>query len=50
VATYSRVQHKPAKPGIAVVHIFRFENSKIVELWDVGQEIPQDSPNENGMF
>lgn len=35
---------------IAVVHIFRFENDKIVELWDVGQEIPKDSPNENGMF
>ncbi len=50
VAAYSRVQHKPAEPGIAVVHIFRFENGKIVELWDLGQEIPKDSPNENGMF
>jgi len=50
VATYSRVQHKPGDLGIAVVHIFRFENGKIVELWDLGQEIKPDSPNENGMF
>ena len=35
---------------IAVVHIFRFENDKIVELWDLGQVIDKDSPNENGLF
>lgn len=34
----------------AVVHIARFEGGKIVELWDLGQEIPQDSPNALGMF
>lgn len=50
VATYSCVQHKPADLGIAVVHIFRFENGRIVELWDLGQAIQQNSPNENGMF
>jgi predicted SnoaL-like aldol condensation-catalyzing enzyme len=33
-----------------VIHIFRFEEDRIVELWDVGQEIPEDSPNDNGMF
>jgi len=35
---------------IAVVHIFRFEDSKIVELWDLGQVIDVQSPNENGLF
>lgn len=35
---------------IAVVHIMRFENSKISELWDMGQVIDPDSPNENGVF
>lgn len=35
---------------ISVVHIFRFENGKIVELWDVAQAVPQDTPNEYGMF
>lgn len=50
VATYSKVVHKPGTPPAAVVHIFRFEGDAIAELWDVGQEIPADSPNENGAF
>jgi predicted SnoaL-like aldol condensation-catalyzing enzyme len=25
-------------------------HGKIIELWDVGQAIPAESPNENGMF
>ena len=50
VATYSKVVHKPGSPPAAVVHIFRFEDDRIAELWDVGQEIPADSPNENGAF
>ena len=36
--------------SIAVVHIFRFEKDRIVELWDIGQQIMKDSPNENGPF
>lgn len=35
---------------IAVVHIFRFRNDEIFELWDLGQLIEKDSPNENGLF
>lgn len=35
---------------IAVVHIMRFENGKIIEMWDLGQVIDKDSPNENGVF
>jgi predicted SnoaL-like aldol condensation-catalyzing enzyme len=50
VAVHSRVQHAPDKPAIAVVHIFRFEGEKIAELWDIGMEVPQDSPNKNGAF
>ena len=48
VITYSHVIKNDME--IAVVHIFRFENDKIVELWDVGQQIAADSPNENGLF
>jgi predicted SnoaL-like aldol condensation-catalyzing enzyme len=40
----------PQAPEIAVVHIFRFEQDRIAELWDLGQPISKDSPNENGMF
>jgi predicted SnoaL-like aldol condensation-catalyzing enzyme len=50
VAVHSKVKHEPAGRDIAVVHIFRFKGSSIVELWDVAVEAPQDSPNENGMF
>jgi predicted SnoaL-like aldol condensation-catalyzing enzyme len=50
VAVHSRVQHAPERAPIAVVHIFRFEGDKIAELWDVGMEVPSDSPNENGAF
>ncbi|HEY2920823.1 MAG TPA: nuclear transport factor 2 family protein [Candidatus Binatia bacterium] len=50
VAVHSRVRHSPDTPEIAVVHIFRFEGDRVAELWDVGQEAPKDSPNENGMF
>jgi predicted SnoaL-like aldol condensation-catalyzing enzyme len=50
VAVHSRVQHAPERAPISVVHIFRFEADKIAELWDVGMEVPKDSPNENGVF
>ena len=50
VVTHSHVQQKPGELGAAVVHIFRFENAKIVELWDLGQPVPEKTLNENGMF
>ena len=50
VAVHSRVKHAPDTPDIAVVHIFRLEGDRIAELWDVGQEAPANSPNENGLF
>lgn len=50
VAVHSHVKQNPDDLGGSVVHIFRFHNSLIVELWDVGQPIPENSPNENGVF
>ena len=35
---------------LAVVHLFKFENGKIIEMWDIGQEIPKEIPNEEGAF
>jgi len=50
VAVHSHVRQKPGEPGAAVAHIFRFRGDKMIELWDFGQAVPDDSPNENGMF
>jgi len=50
VAVHSHVRQKPGDLGAAVVHIFRFENGRIVELWDLGQPVPETSPNQYGMF
>jgi len=50
VAVHSRVRLKPGDPGVAVVHIFRFQGNHIAELWDIGQPAPENSPNEYGMF
>ena len=50
VAVLSHVQQHPGDRGGAVVHIFRFEGGRIVELWDIGQAVPERSINENGMF
>ncbi|MEP6895111.1 MAG: nuclear transport factor 2 family protein [Chloroflexota bacterium] len=50
VVTHSHVKQNPDALGAAVVHIFHFEDGKIVELWDLGQPVPESSPNANGMF
>jgi predicted SnoaL-like aldol condensation-catalyzing enzyme len=50
VAVHSHVRQKPGDLGAAVVHIFQFEMGHIVELWDLGQPVPEESPNQYGMF
>lgn len=50
VAVHSHVRLTPDSLGYAVMHIFRFEDGKIAELWDFGQEVPADMVNENGIF
>lgn len=37
-------------PGKAGIDIFRVENGKIMEHWDIWQKIPVNMPHKNGMF
>ena len=40
----------PGSRGRAIVDIFRMEHGKIVEHWDVIQDVPIDPINSNPMF
>lgn len=50
VAVHSRARMAPGTPAIAVVHILRFEDGKIAEMWDIGQAEPTPMANQDGMF
>lgn len=50
VATHSHLTLTPGEPGRALADYFRLEGGKVVEHWDVIQDIPASSANSNGMF
>ena len=53
VVTHSHLDLEPGKPdnpGRALADFFRLEDGKIVEHWDVIQDVPAESANDNGMF
>ncbi len=50
VAVHSRLSRAASKLDMAVVHIFRFEQERIAEAWDIGQAVPENGVNKHGMF
>ena len=50
VVTHSHLILEPGQPGQALADFFRLEDGKVVEHWDVIQEVPETSANTNGMF
>jgi len=41
---------KPGEGGLRQVHLFRFRGDKIVEYWDITQQITPNMPNAAGAF
>jgi predicted SnoaL-like aldol condensation-catalyzing enzyme len=50
VATHSHLILRPGDPGRALADYFRLENGKVIEHWDVIQDVPSTAANPNGMF
>jgi predicted SnoaL-like aldol condensation-catalyzing enzyme len=50
VLVHSNVVLVPGTRGTAVFDIFRFQDGKIAEHWDVGQNVPETTANGNDMF
>lgn len=50
VAIHAHVRLKPNGSDIVLIHIVRFADHKIIEMWEAGQEVPATTPNKNGIF
>ena len=50
VIVHDHAVREPGTRGIAIVNIYKLENGKVVEHWDVIQPIPEKAANDNGMF
>lgn len=50
VVVHCHIIPAPGARGTAAIDIFRLHDGKIVEHWDVIQEVPEKAANANTMF
>src|ERR1700760_4637551 len=50
VVLHVHAVREPGQRGRAIVDIFKLEDGKIVEHWDVIQDVPEKAANDNTMF
>lgn len=50
VIVHVHAVREPGTRGNAIIDIFKLENGKVVEHWDVTQPVPEKATNNNGMF
>ena len=50
VIVHENAVREPGTLGLAIVNIYKLENGKVVEHWDVIQPVPDKPANGNGMF
>ncbi len=50
VVTHSNLHLAPGDRGMAVADFWRLDGGRIVEHWDVIQEVPEEAANTNTMF
>jgi predicted SnoaL-like aldol condensation-catalyzing enzyme len=50
VTVHTHVKQTPDHLGVAVFDLFRIKDDKVVEHWDIWQEVPEKPANTNTMF